>query len=144
LVRNHYANFKKFLYDLVVVGNMKHGIINYDSTTGRLQLKDTNVLNLLYVNGVDFYDVKLSGYFDNCLFSGCDISESDVYKSKFVGRDKILKSNLNRCVITGDGNKINDSYLYKCFDVMADIKKSVLKSCTTDYNVVIDKKTKMI
>ena len=62
---------------------MAEGLINYDSDTGRMQLKGAELMKCFEIKGIDIVDSKIQG---NII--GCDIFSSELINSS------ILESNL--------------------------------------------------
>lgn len=99
LVEMYYPKVREKVFDLLTKADMTEGMINYDTDSGKIQIKGANLTRCYEISGVDIVDCIIKGNIKNC-----DIFESDI-------EDSILSEvNLFGASICKDC-KIKDSYV---------------------------------
>lgn len=106
-----YDLVKTDLFKLVVYGDVKSGLLNYDSGSGRMQAKGVEVKQGFEMSGFDFVDCKLRGDFENCVFWGCELNASTVLRGRFYDDNKAVRSRIYRCEFGGNGNEMYECYV---------------------------------
>ena len=111
-IKTYWPVIRDKVFEIIVEGNVKSGYFNYDTTTGRSQLKDARSREALGLNDLDLIscDVK-NGILKNC----------NIYSSK------VKKSSLENCYIVSDC-EVESS---KLKDTLVDFTNS-LKDCFID------------
>jgi hypothetical protein len=111
-IKTYWPVIREKVFEIIVEGNVKSGYFNYDTTTGRSQLKDARSREALGLNDLDLIscDVK-NGILKNC----------NIYSSK------VKKSSLENCYIVSDC-ELESS---KLKDTLVDFTNS-LKDCFID------------
>jgi hypothetical protein len=111
-IKTYWPVIREKVFEIIVEGNVKSGYFNYDTTTGRSQLKDARSREALGLNDLDLIscDVK-NGILKNC----------NIYSSK------VKKSSLENCYIDSDC-ELESS---KLKDTLVDFTNS-LKDCFID------------
>ena len=99
IIETYFTKMREQLFELLTKGGLTEGLINYDSDTGRMQLKDAELMKCFEIKGIDIVDSKIQG---NII--GCDIFNSELINSA------ILESNLFGGSDVVD-SKIEDSYV---------------------------------
>jgi hypothetical protein len=110
IIKSFFINFRDVLYDLIVDNGIKEGLVNYDSSLGKYQLKDTETSKAYLLSGYDLLDSTLSGNILNCRLFGCNIKDSTIEDSDIVTNNQIDKSK----IINSDfmyTNSANDCYI---------------------------------
>jgi hypothetical protein len=81
-------------------------IVNYVTGTQTFEVVDCEIKTTQTIKDVDFVNSKLEGLFENCLFLGCEIKNSQCLKSKLIQTDaddskilscKVEQSQLKNC-----------------------------------------------
>ncbi|NBP00811.1 MAG: hypothetical protein EBU90_11890 [Proteobacteria bacterium] len=97
-------------------------MINYVTQTQTFEVVDATVKTTQTMKDVDFVNSKLEGLFDNCLFLGCEIKNSQCLRSKLIQTDceeskvlssKVEQSQLKNCYFVGgylNGDMIGGVY----------------------------------
>ena len=80
---------------------MKSGLINYDADTGRMQIKDTELLRCYELAGIDIVDSKIQGNLIKCDIFNCELINTSVTECNLFGATDVSDS------------KIEDSYVSK-------------------------------
>lgn len=111
-IKTYWPVIRDKVFEIIVEGNVKSGYFNYDTTTGRSQLKDARSREALGLNDLDLIscDVK-NGILKNC----------NIYSSK------VKKSSLENCYVVSDC-EVESS---KLKDTLVDFTNS-LKDCFID------------
>lgn len=111
-IKTYWPVIRDKVFEIIVEGNVKSGYFNYDTTTGRSQLKDARSREALGLNDLDLIscDVK-NGILKNC----------NIYSSK------VKKSSFENCYIVSDC-EVESS---KLKDTLVDFTNS-LKDCFID------------
>lgn len=99
IVEMYYPRIRDRIFDLLTKADLKEGLINYDSDTGRIQIKDAELKRCFEINDVDIVDCVIKGN-----IKGCDIFSSE-----------LLDSSIFECNLFGGteckGCKIEESYV---------------------------------
>jgi len=101
IVETFYPKMREELFNLLTKAGLTEGKINYDADTGRMQLKDAELMRCFEIKGIDVVDCKIQGNIINC----------DVFSSELIN-SSILESNLFGASDATDC-KIEDSYVSK-------------------------------
>ena len=139
-----YPTFKKLLFKLIVHGNLKKGLINYDTERDIFQMKDANIFYIINISDLEIYDSIVSGDFKNCLFRDCKIRNSRILDSRFDDYNKVSNSHIYKTSVYGKENKIANSFIYDCGVVKADVRACVLQNSYVPYGYKMDANTRII
>ncbi len=101
IVETFYPKMREELFKLLTLAGLKEGLINYDADTGRMQLKNAELMRCFEIKGVDIVDCKIQGNILNC----------DIFSSELVN-SSLFESNLFGATDAADC-KIEDSYVSK-------------------------------
>ena len=101
IVDIYWANIKEQVMRLFTHGAISKGHINYDTDTGRVQVKDGK---LSYCVELDNYD------FINCHIRG-EVSHSDLFQCQLEGSDVDECNFYDNCQI--NSSKVKNSYIHK-------------------------------
>lgn len=101
IVEMYYPKIREKIFDLLTKADLKEGLINYDADTGRLQLKDADLMRCFEIEGMDIVDCKIQGNVINCDLFSCDLVNTSVFQSNLFGA-----TDVKEC-------KIEDSYVSK-------------------------------
>jgi hypothetical protein len=111
-IKSYWNLIKDKIFDLVVEGGVTDCYFNYDTSTGRFQIKDARVRNAVVIDNFDIL--------------GCDIKGSYLTKCNIYD-SKIRKSNLSECYIVR-GTEVSNSKVQDCLIEYT----NVLKECFID------------
>ena len=101
IVETFYPKMREDLFKLLTLAGLKEGLINYDADTGRMQLKNAELMRCFEIKGIDIVDCKIQGNILNC----------DIFSSELVN-SSLFESNLFGATDAADC-KIEDSYVSK-------------------------------
>ena len=107
IVEMYYPKIREKIFDLITRADMNEGLINYDSDTGRIQIKDAKLMRCFEISGVDIVDSVIQGNIVNCDIFGCDLKNASVFESNLFGATvvedcKIEESYVSKNVICED------------------------------------------
>jgi hypothetical protein len=105
VVATYYSKIYTRLFQLIdSTEDLKDCIINYVTGTQTLEVVDANVKTTSTLRNLDFVNSKLEGIFEDCLFLGCEIRNSQCIKSKLIQseaeKSKILNTKVDQSTIT--------------------------------------------
>jgi hypothetical protein len=147
IVESNFANLKDALFDMIAFGNLKSGVVNYDTTTKRIQIKDAKLKEGFGISGVDLFNCVIEGEVSNCLLYGCRVKSSLISESVIHTNNEIRHSLLKNCSFQRDGvNLIAGSYLdiKPEHPIFAELKECIVRSGTLSYNSIADSKTEFV
>ena len=101
IVETFYPKMREEVFNLLTLAGLKEGLINYDADTGRMQLKNAELMRCFEIKGVDIVDCKVQGNILNC----------DIFSSELIN-SSLFESNLFGVTDAADC-KIEDSYVSK-------------------------------
>tara|TARA_R110001606_G_scaffold10677_1_gene46108 strand:- start:25734 stop:27026 length:1293 start_codon:yes stop_codon:yes gene_type:complete len=101
IVETFYPKMREEIFKLLTLAGLKEGLINYDADTGRMQLKNAELMRCFEIKGIDIVDCKIQGNILNC----------DIFSSELIN-SSLSESNLFGATNAADC-KIEDSYVSK-------------------------------
>jgi len=101
IVETYYPKMREKIFELLTKAGLNEGLINYDSDTGKMQLKNAELMKCFEIKGIDIVDCKIQG---NII--GCDIFSTELINSS------MMECNLFGATDAVD-SKIEDSYVSK-------------------------------
>ena len=108
VVSTYYSKIYNIIFQLIdSTEGLKDCIINYVTSTQTLEIVDANVKTTSTLKNLDFVNSKLEGIFEDCLFLGCEIKNSQCIKSKLL-QSEAEESKILNC-------KVDQSTLTNCF-----------------------------
>ena len=108
VVSTYYSKIYNRIFQLIdSTEGLKDCIINYVTSTQTLEIVDANVKTTSTLKNLDFVNSNLEGIFEDCLFLGCEIKNSQCIKSKLL-QSEAEESKILNC-------KVDQSTLTNCF-----------------------------
>ena len=101
IVETFYPKMREEVFKLLTLAGLREGLINYDADTGRIQLKDAELMRCFEIKGIDIVDCKVQGNILNCDIFGSELLNSSLFESNLFGA-----TDASDC-------KIEDSYVSK-------------------------------
>jgi hypothetical protein len=147
IIEANFANLKDQLFDLIAFGNVKSGVVNYDTQTRRIQLKDSKIKEGFGIEGLDLFNCIIEGEVSNSMLYGCKVKSSLIKDSLIYTNNEIRHSLLKGCSFQRDGvNLIAGSYLdiKPEHPIFAELRECIVRSGTLSYNSIADSKTEFI
>jgi hypothetical protein len=88
------------IFSLLTDGGVTEGIINYDSNTGKIQLKDSDLSRSSMLNGIDIVDCKnATGFLEKCDIFNTTIHGAQINESNLFDRTSAKKCKLDNCYV---------------------------------------------
>jgi hypothetical protein len=147
IVESNYSNFKEKLFELITTGNLKKGLVNYDTDRKRIQVRDSSLKECFSVTDIDFVKCYIEGEITNCKLFECKVRSSHIIDSFFMTHNDIRYSYLKECAFQRDGsNRIELTYIKSKPEhvIYGDLKECIIRSGTVDINSKVDNKTEFI
>ncbi len=106
VVSAYYSRIYNKLFSLVDnTSELRECIINYVTSTQTMEVIDTKVKTTSTLRNYDLVNCEIEGIFEDCLFLGCEINNSQVVKSKLIHSDasnsKILNCKVESTTLIG-------------------------------------------
>jgi hypothetical protein len=105
IVEMYYPKIREKIFDLLTKADMNSGLINYDSDSGRIQIKDADLKRCFEISGVDIVNCKVKGNIKQCDIFNSEINDASLFESNVFG-GTVCK-----------GCKIEDSYVSRNVEV---------------------------
>lgn len=106
-IKLYWGKIRDTLFNLLNKSNLKDGIINYDSNTSKIQLKDANLLNSFKLENIDIVDSTISGIINKCDIFNCNIENAEIYESNLFNNCKVKSSKVMDCYTNKTTTLIN-------------------------------------
>ena len=111
IIEMYYPKMREKIFELLTKADLKSGLINYDSDTGRMQIKNAELMRCFEISGVDIVDSKIQGNIIRCDLFTCELVNSSMTECNLFGASdatdcKIEDSYVSRNVMC------KDSYIY--------------------------------
>jgi|TARA_R110000796_G_scaffold193731_1_gene310181 hypothetical protein len=101
IVETFYPKMREKIFELLTKAGLKEGLINYDADSGRMQLKNAELMKCFEIKGIDIVDSKVQGNILNCDIFSSELINSSLFESNIFGATDVSDS------------KIEDSYVSK-------------------------------
>ena len=105
-----YNNIRNKIFDILNFTNIESGFINYNSDTGKYEIKDAKIDKIFNLDNVDLINCEIRGFVSNlnlfdCTLINTDIKDSKLYNCK-IKNSKVQNSYINNLC------EIIDSYIF--------------------------------
>lgn len=147
IVEANYHNVREKLFDLITTGNLKKGMVNYDTRTKRVQLKACSIKEGFSISNIDLINCKAEGEFTNCEFYGCTVRSSHLIESRLITANDVRYSYLKDCRFLNNGNnRLDSTYISSSPEhpIYADLNECIVRSGTVSLDSKVDSKTEFI
>jgi hypothetical protein len=101
IIETFYPKMREKIFELLTKAGMKKGLVNYDSDTGKLQVKDAELMRCYELAGIDIVDSKIQGNLIKCDIFNCELINTSMTECNLFGSSDALDC------------KIEDSYVSK-------------------------------
>jgi hypothetical protein len=110
-IKTYFTVIRDKVFDLIVEANITSGYFNYDTTTGRYQLKEARSRNAFLISDMDLIlcDIK-NGTVKNCNIHNCEIKKSHLEECNVVAGSTITSSKLKSTIVDFT-NELNDCFI---------------------------------
>lgn len=107
----YWSNIKERVMRLFTHGSITKGLINYDTDTGRVQIKDGNLPYCVDLQNYDFVSSYIRGELTYCDVFKCDVDGSDINECNFYDHTQISSSKLKNSYVHASCHA-RDCYVY--------------------------------
>ncbi len=102
----YYSKVYNKLYNLIDgTSDLKECLINYVTSTQRMEVVDANIKSTSNISGYEFVNCKIEGIIDDSYFTGCQITNSQITKcgveNSEVNNSKVLNCRVESATLTG-------------------------------------------
>lgn len=118
IINTYYSKIREEIFKIITEGNMTKGLINYDSDMGKMQIKDTKLMNVFSINRLDIVDSTIQGNISNCDIFNCKIKNSSISNSNIFGDSELSKCKILSSYVNKNVN-LNDCYVYGSMSVFS-------------------------
>jgi len=109
-INSFWSKIREKIFELLTEGTLKKGIINYDSNTGKIQVKDADLKGAFKIEEVDLIDCKnVRGIVNKCDVFGTTLEGAEIYESNLFDGCKTLNCKLKDCYVNVSST-VEDSY----------------------------------
>lgn len=106
-----WSKIRDRLFELLTEGTLTKGIINYDSNTGKMQIKGFDLKDSFKLENVDIVDCKnVRGIVNKCDVFNSNLEGAEIYESNLFDRCTTLNCKLKDCYVNRT-SEIKDSYV---------------------------------
>jgi hypothetical protein len=111
IIEVYYPKIREKIFEFLTKANMKSGLINYDSDSSRIQIKDANLKQCFEISDVDIFQCTIKGNIKNCDIFDCEISDTRIIKSNLFGSTTCKKCKIEDSYISKNV-EINNSFIF--------------------------------
>lgn len=147
IVESNYSNLRENLFELITFGKMKKGLVNYDTETKRVQVKDSKIQEGFSLRNLDFINCTIEAELSECMLYGCKVRSSRISNSRIYTENDIRYSHLEDCLFERNGNnRIDLSYINSSPDgvIYANLNECIVRSGVIALESKVDTKTEII
>jgi hypothetical protein len=94
IVRTFFLTIREILYDIIVDNGIKEGMINYDSSLGKFQLKDVKTTRAYLLKDYDILNSEIAGNILDCRLFSCDLNDCAIEDCDLVTNNEIKRSKI--------------------------------------------------
>jgi hypothetical protein len=144
-IKTYFPMIRDKIFDLIIEGNITACYFNYDTTTGRSQVKEARCRNAFEIVDMDLIlcDIK-NASIKNCNIYNCDIKKSAIEDSYIFAGTKVSSSKI-KATIVDYTNDLNDCFIdCEGKNINCKITGGVLRAGLIGENAEISKETMQI
>jgi len=141
-VKTYFPAIRDKIFDLIIEGNITSCYFNYDTTTGRYQVKEARFRNSFEIEGIDLIlcDIK-NAIIRNCNIYNCEIKKSSVEDSYIFSGTKVISSKV-KSTIVDYSNELKDCFIdCQGKNINCKIEGGVLRAGNIGENADVSKET---
>lgn len=143
IVKSYWDKLRNPILKLVLESDLKKGKFNWDSQTGRYELKEANLIGVK-ISKFHLVDCEVKGLIENCHLWNTNVKNSRIYKSTLVQGSTITASLLEGCR-ADRGNTIERSYIINQGEIInCAVNESIIKNAGIGQNAKLDEECTII
>jgi hypothetical protein len=144
-IKTYFPMIRDKVFDLIVEGGVRHGFFNYDTSTGRFQLKDARCRDASYITDFDLLNCDIKGSrVINCNLYSCKVKNCQVEDSQLLTGNTVENSKVKNTSVDYS-NSLEECYI-DCAGKAIDcnIKGGVIRKADLGRNANISKETEEV
>jgi hypothetical protein len=102
---------REHVFELLTKAGLTEGLINYDSDTGRMQLKGAELMKCFEIKGIDIVDSKIQGNIIGCDIFSSELINSSILESNLFGGSDVIDSKIEDSYVSRNV-AVKDSYVF--------------------------------
>lgn len=110
-INTYWGVIRDKVFSLLNECDLHDGIINYNSDTGRLQLKDADLTKSYKIENMDLMDCKIRGVVRGCDIFKSEITDAEIYECNLFNLTSAKDSKLENCY-TNNSCILNNCYVF--------------------------------
>jgi hypothetical protein len=141
-IKTYFPIIRDKVFDLIIEGNITSCYFNYDTATGRYQVKEARCRNAFEIDGMDLIlcDIK-NAIIRNCNIYNSDIKKSSIEDSYIFAGTKVTSSKI-KSTIVDFSNELKDCFIdCQGKNINCKIEGGVLRAGNIGENAEISKET---
>jgi hypothetical protein len=111
IVETYYPKMREHVFELLTKAGLTEGLINYDSDTGRMQLKGAELMKCFEIKGIDIVDSKIQGNIIGCDIFSSELINSSILESNLFGGSDVIDSKIEDSYVSKNV-AVKDSYVF--------------------------------
>jgi|TARA_R110000822_G_scaffold68306_8_gene166099 hypothetical protein len=111
IVETYYPKMREHVFELLTKAGLTEGLINYDSDTGRMQLKGAELMKCFEIKGIDIVDSKIQGNIIGCDIFSSELINSSILESNLFGGSDVIDSKIEDSYVSRNV-AVKDSYVF--------------------------------
>jgi hypothetical protein len=111
IVETYYPKMRERVFELLTKAGLTEGLINYDSDTGRMQLKGAELMKCFEIKGIDIVDSKIQGNIIGCDIFSSELINSSILESNLFGGSDVIDSKIEDSYVSKNV-AVKDSYVF--------------------------------
>lgn len=141
-IKTYWPVIRDKVFEIIVEGNVRSGYFNYDTTTGRCQLKDARSREALELKDIDLItcDIK-NGIIKDCKIYSSKIKKSSIENSHIVSDTTVFSSKVKDTIVDFS-NTMEDCFIdCEGKSINCKIVDGVLRAGNVGENADVSKET---
>jgi hypothetical protein len=111
IIEMYYVKIRDVIFNLLTKAELRDGLINYDSDTGKIQVKDADLTHSYDIHGIDLVNCKVNGNIKQCDIFDCEIEGASLFECNAFGYTTIKSCKIEDCYISRNVEVI-DCYVF--------------------------------
>ena len=111
IVETFYPKMRGKIFELLTKAGLTEGLINYDADTGKMQLKNAELMKCFEISGIDIVDCKIQGNIIGCDIFSTELINSSMFECNLFGATDTIDSKIEDSYVSRNV-AVKDSYVF--------------------------------
>ena len=111
IVETFYPKMREKIFELLTKAGLNEGLINYDADTGKMQLKNAELMKCFEISGIDIVDCKIQGNIIGCDIFSTELINSSMFECNLFGATDTIDSKIEDSYVSRHV-AVKDSYVF--------------------------------